>query len=141
HTHAAVAAFWRDLNRSGNFCWHGRAFGDDRIAGLLHPCPPRYQRRSHGGAAVRVRCTQIMTGSLQDLRYALRQLRKSPGFTAAIVITLTLAVGGNTAIFSVINAVMLRNEGFLQLCELPAGQWTRSLRWRHHFRCAFGSSR
>ena len=49
-----------------------------------------------------------MTGSVQDLRYALRQLRKSPGFTAAIVITLTLAVGGNTAIFSVINAVMLR---------------------------------
>jgi predicted permease len=49
-----------------------------------------------------------MTGLLQDLRYALRQSRKSPGFTAVIVITLTLAVGGNTAIFSVINAIMLR---------------------------------
>ncbi len=49
-----------------------------------------------------------MSGLLQDLRYALRQLRKSPGFAAVIVITLTLAVGGNTAIFSVINAIMLR---------------------------------
>ena len=49
-----------------------------------------------------------MTGLLQDLRYALRQLRKNLGFTAVIVITLTLAVGGNTAIFSVINAIMLR---------------------------------
>ena len=49
-----------------------------------------------------------MTGLAQDLRYTLRQLRRSPVFTAVIVITLALAVGGNTAIFSVINAIMLR---------------------------------
>ena len=109
----------KDLDKELRF--HLEQQIEENLAGGMTPDDARYaaMRRLGGAAQIKEECrdmrrTNYVDNLVQDLRYAARTLVKAPGFAAVVVLTLGLGIGANSAIFTVIDGVLLKTLPYPQ---------------------------
>jgi hypothetical protein len=121
----------RDAELERELCFDLELEEEEQRENGLPPEVAQYAaRRSFGNATLIKEQTRETWGwmplerSVQDIRYALRQLRRSPGFLLTVVLILALGIGANTAIFSVIDSVMFHAMPVENPKQLVLFTWT-----------------